>query len=81
MRAETRIDTRGLIHGRDKKPKARGTMSKLGIQEICSHQELQAQLGWDVHVRHIDLVLVLFIVAKVFADLFDNDATVEKELR
>ena len=56
-------------------------MSKLGIQEICSHQELQAQLGWDVHVRYIDLVLVLFIVAKVFADLFDNDATVEKQLR
>lgn len=81
MRAETRIDTRGLIHGGDRKPKARGTMSKLGIQEISSHQELQAQLRRNIHVRHIDLVLVLFIVAKVFADLFDNDATVEKQLR
>lgn len=56
-------------------------MSKLGIQEISSHQELQAQLRRNIHVRHIDLVLVLFIVAKVFADLFDNDATVEKQLR
>lgn len=81
MRTETEIDTRGLIHRGDKKPKVRGTMSKLGIQEIRSHQELQAQLRWDIHVRHIDLVLVLFIVAKVFADLFDNDATVEKQLR
>lgn len=56
-------------------------MSKSGIQKISSHQELQAQLRWNIHIRHIDLVLVLFIVAKVFADLFDNDATAEKQLR
>lgn len=81
MRAETKIDTRGFLQGGDKKPKARGTMSKSGIQEIGSHQELQAQLGWNIHVRHINLILVLFIVAKVFADLFDNDATAEKQRR
>jgi hypothetical protein len=79
--SRNRIDTRGLSQGGGKKPKALGTMSKSGIQEISSHQELQAQLRWNIHVRHIDLVLVLFIVAKVFTDFFDNDATAEKQLR
>lgn len=78
MRVETRMNAKGLSQEGDKKPKAQGTACRSSIQEISRHQELQAQLGWDIHVRHVDLVLVLFIVAKVFADLFDNDTTAKE---
>lgn len=50
---------------------------QLCIQVVRRHQQLQAQLWWDVHVRHIELVLVLLVVQEVFADFLENDATAE----
>jgi hypothetical protein len=47
----------------------------LCIQIISRHQQLQAQLWRNIHIRHVRLILVLVVVAEVFADsLEDNTA-------
>jgi hypothetical protein len=48
---------------------------QLCIQVIRSHQQLQAQLWWDIHIRHVDLILVLLIIQEIFANFLENDAT------
>jgi len=48
-----------------------------GIQVVGRHQQLQAQLGRDIHIWDIGLILVLFIVKEVFADFLEDDATTE----
>lgn len=45
------------------------------IQVVGRHQEFQAQLRRDIHIRHIGLVLVLLVVKEVFADFLENDTT------
>lgn len=80
MRVETRMHVKGLSNAGDKNQRLKSITCKSSIQEISRHQELQTQLRRNVHVRHVDLVLVLFIVAKVFADLFDNDTTAKQQL-
>lgn len=54
------------------------TYTQSGIQVIGSHQQLQAQLGRNFHIRHVRLILVLLVVKEVFANFLENDATVEE---
>lgn len=49
----------------------------LTIQIISGHEQLQAKLRRNIHVWNIFCVLVLFIVVKVLADLFEHDAAIE----
>jgi len=46
------------------------------IQVIRRHQQLQAQLGWHVDVRHVFGILVLFVVVEVLADFLEHEAAV-----
>ena len=47
---------------------------KLTIQVIGRHEQLQAQLGRHVDVRHVFGILVLFVVVEVFAYFLEHQA-------
>ena len=51
-------------------------VKKLTIQIIRRHQQLQAQLGRHVNIRHVLGVLVLFIVVEVLAYFLEHEAAV-----
>lgn len=44
------------------------------IEVICSHQELQAEISWNIHVSYTITVFVFFIVVKVFDNFLKHDA-------
>lgn len=46
-----------------------------GIQIVCRHQKLQAQLSRDVDIGNICLVLVHLVIYEVFTYFLKNDAT------
>ena len=50
----------------------------LTIQVIGCHQQLQAQLGRNLHVGNVFLVAVLVVVTKVFGHLFQDQTTIQK---
>lgn len=59
------------------RPEDRVNDACLTIKIVRSHQQLKAQLSWDIHIRYISRVLVLFVVVEVLADLFKHEAAVQ----
>jgi len=49
--------------------------STLSVQKIRNHQQLQRQLWWDVHIRHIHRILILFSIIKILANLLQHNPT------
>ena len=43
------------------------------MQIIRSHQQLQAQLRGNLHIRHILRILILQIVVEIFTDFFEHN--------
>ena len=43
------------------------------IQVISRHEQLQTELQWELHIRHIFGVPHLLVVVKVFADLLEHE--------
>lgn len=52
--------------------------SRLSIQIIRGHQQLQTQLRRNIHIHNVDLLFHLVVVAEVFADFFEDDATIQR---
>lgn len=53
-----------------------GEQHTIKLEEVRSHQQLEADLDRDVHVRNVLLAGVLNGVVEVFCDLLEDDATV-----
>lgn len=44
------------------------------VEIICSHQELQAEISWDIHVRYTGVISIFFVVVEIFDDFLEHDA-------
>jgi hypothetical protein len=55
-------------------PLATFTAEEHTVQIVCCHQQLQAQLNGYIHVRNTALIFVFLVVAKIFANLFEDNA-------
>ena len=53
-----------------------GEQHTIKLEEVRSHQQLEADLDRDVHVRNVLLACMLNGVVEVFCDLLEDDATV-----
>lgn len=51
-------------------------MSRLSIQIIRRHQQLQTQFRRNIHIRDVGLLFHFLVVAEVFADFFEDDAAI-----
>lgn len=54
--------------------RARGKKSLLTVQIVSCHQQLQAQLGRDVHVGDILRVAVAVVVVEILGDFLEDHA-------
>lgn len=50
------------------------SLSVSGIQEIRRDEQLQAQLGRDVHVRYTIAVAMSLLVVEILGHFFEHDA-------
>ena len=69
----TESDYEKSVHGRP----ALGINMVSGhtIQVISRHEQFQAELQWDLHIRDIFRVLHLLVIVEVFADLPEHETT------
>ncbi len=62
------------------KSKAITSPVELTVQEIRSHQQLQAHLWRDFEILDIFLIPVLVIIVKVLGDFLENETTIENAI-
>ena len=44
------------------------------VEVVGSHEQLQAELAGDFHIRNASLLAILLVVVEIFDDLLENDA-------
>lgn len=49
----------------------------LNVEVVGRHQQLETQLGREVHIWHVARIFVLLVVVQIFADFFQYYAAVK----
>ncbi|KAB8342748.1 hypothetical protein FH972_022346 [Carpinus fangiana] len=61
-------------------PSSKRADSPSSVEIVGRHEQLEAQLRRDIHVRHVLALLELLLVVEVLADFFEHDAAVGRRL-